>query len=192
MHLRPLTPAEASSIENTRAAYRAMWAKLKTLPPCAFVGGREDLDALDFIDYEGLDHPEGLQGAAIIWGGVIAATGALRWAVGDESHFVLTIDEGWPRTVVCPYSRVAELAHSQNPQYGKYEWAMEEAVLRLLDQGFSDEIEARLTALLSSDADGFLDRARPLIDRLLTDKQRRHEAKQREIRDELARRRGKR
>src|SRR5829696_3174810 len=89
MHIRPPTSAELQSIENTRRAYRTMWAKLIDVPQRAFDGGREDIDALDFIDYETGQHPKGLAGAAVIWGGVLAATGALSWAIGDEQHFVL-------------------------------------------------------------------------------------------------------
>lgn len=189
MHLRPLTPAELALIDGTRDAYRAMWAKYNTLPACPFDGGRGDVDALDFIDYEGLCHPEGAPGAAVMWGRVLVATGALHWAVGDEMQLVLTIDEGSPRTLIHPYARLAELDHSNYPHYGKHEWAMEEAVLRLLGQGFSDEIDARLAALLSPDEDCFLDRALPLIRRLLTEKGQRREERLRAARVELERRR---
>jgi hypothetical protein len=139
---------------------------LKNVPERRFDGGREDIDALDFIDYEAGEHPEGLAGAAVIWGGVLVATGALEWAVGDEQHFVLFTDVGYPRALIFPYARVAELNHSSGPQHGKYEWLLEEAVLRLSYLGFDQEVEEKLRALLDVEADGFFDFARRGIERL--------------------------
>ena len=86
MHIRPPSPTELESVEATRRAYREMWSRLKNVPERRFDGRREDIDALDFIDYEAGQHPEGLAGAAIIWGGVLASTGALSWAIDDEQH----------------------------------------------------------------------------------------------------------
>jgi hypothetical protein len=165
MNIRPPTSSELESIEATRRAYRAMWGKLKNVPERAFDGSRADIDALDFIDYESGDHPEGLAGAAVIWGGVLVGTGVLSWAVGDEQHFVLVGDPA-ERALIFPYARVAEINHSWGPQYGKYEWLLEEVVLRLTGLGFGAEHEAKLRAVLDVDEDGFFDFVRRGIERL--------------------------
>lgn len=154
MHIRPSTSAELDWIEATRRAYRAMWGKLKSVRRCGFEGGREDIEALDFIDYEAGSHPEGLAGAAVIWGGVLAATGVVSWAIGDEQHFVLVSDSECPRALVFPYARVAEIHCSSWPQFGKYEWLLEEAVLRLCAQGL--DVERKLRDLLRDRSDGFV------------------------------------
>lgn len=166
MHIRPLTSTELESIEATRRAYRAMWAKLKNVPERRFDGSREDIDALDFIDYEAGHHPDGLAGAAVIWGGVLASTGVLSWAIGDEQHWVLVGDPDWPRALIFPYARVAEINHSSGPQFGKYEWLLEEAVLRLICLSLSEEEAAKLQALMDVEPDGFLDFAKRGIARL--------------------------
>lgn len=168
MHIRPPIPTELESIEATRRAYRAMWPKLKNVPERRFDGGRDDIDALDFIDYEAGHHPEGLAGAAVIWGGVLASTGVLSWAIGDEQHWVLVGDPDYPRALIFPYARVAEINHSSGPQFGKYEWLLEEAVLRLAYLGFGDEEEAKLRALLVIESEGFFDFAKRGIARLDT------------------------
>jgi hypothetical protein len=173
MHIRPPKPTELESIEATRRAYRSMWAKLKNVPHRTFDGSREDIDALDFIDYEAGHHPEGLAGAAVMWGGVLAATGVLSWAIGDEQHFVLLGDPNYPKALVYPYARIAEINHSSVPQFGKYEWLLEEAVLRLTCLGFSELEEAKLRALLDVEPDGFFDFAKRGIDRLSKDPRRR-------------------
>jgi len=166
MHIRPPTSAELESIDMTRRAYRSMWTKLKNVPYRAFDGTREDIDALDFIDYEAGHHPEGLAGAAVIWGGVLAATGVLSWAVGDEQHFVLVGEPDYPRALIFPYARVSELAHSSAPQFGKYEWLLEEAVLRLSCLGFDDEAVGKLRSLLRVEPEDFFDFAQRGIERL--------------------------
>lgn len=157
--IRPATASELEVIESTRLAYRQMWATLREVPHRAFDGGREDINALDFIDYEAGHHPHGLAGAALIWGGVLASTGALQWAVGDNQHLVLVSSEVYPRAMIVPYARVAEIDHSSSPQYGKYDWLLEETVLRLYGLDFPPETHEKLKALLSPDAEGFLSHA---------------------------------
>ena len=164
--LRPLSSAERDSIEATRRAYRAMWVGLKQVPPRRFAGDPEDINALDFIDYEAGHHPQGLAGAAIIWGGVLAGAG-LSWAVGEGSQLFLvdTIDTPW--ATINPYARVAEINCSA-PQFGKYSWALEEAVLHVCSLPIAEHLAQRLGALLQSDPDkGFLLAAREQVEPLL-------------------------
>lgn len=166
MHIRLPTPLELESIESTRCAYRAMWAELKNVPERRFDGCRQDINALDFIDYEAGHHPEGLAGTAVIWGGVFAKTGLLSWAIGDEQHWVLVGDIDWPRALIFPYARVAEINHSAGPQFGKYEWLLEETILRLISLGVGEEEAAKLRALLVAESESFLDFAKGAIARL--------------------------
>jgi hypothetical protein len=147
-----------------------MWAKLRNVPRRNFDGSRDDINALDFIDYEADSHPEGLPGAAIIWGGVLAATGALSWAIGDEQHFVLVAASDYLSALIFPYARVAEIRHSSVPQFGKYEWLLEEAVLRLCNSGFDVDIEQKLRSLLDLNEGGFISNAKRGIESLLQDK----------------------
>jgi hypothetical protein len=145
-----------------------MWAKLTNVPERRFDGSREDIDALDFIDYEAGSHPEGLPGAAVIWGGVLASTGVLSWAIADEQHWVLIGDSDWEKALIFPYARVAEINHSSGPEPGmKYEWLLEEAALRLTCLVGEEEV-AKLRALLNIESDGFFDYAKRGMARLDT------------------------
>lgn len=167
MNIRPATSVELESIETTRRAYRDMWTspRFKDLPPCPFIGTREDIDALDFIDYElGGDHPKDLAGAALLWGGVLAATGVLSWAVADEQHLVLVGDPIYPRVLILPYARVEEINQSSVPQYGKYEWLLVDVVQCLMYSGFGPDAEEKLLALLSVDSGEFVESARRSLD----------------------------
>jgi len=151
MHLRPPTPSELEGIERTRQAYRAMWAELVNVPERRFEGDPEDIDTLNFIDYEAGDHPEGASGAAIIFGGVLVKTGLFEWAIGDETHLVLVTTTDYPRVMIYPYARMAEVEHSSWPAPGnaqRFDWLLEEVALRLWVGGICDDRLGPLLALV--------------------------------------------
>jgi hypothetical protein len=79
---------------------------------------------------------------------------------------VLVADSDYPRALVFPYARVSEINHSSGPQFGKYEWLLEEVMLRLMSLGFSEDDETKLLALMDVEADGFFDFAKRGIARL--------------------------
>lgn len=144
-----------------------MWSKLTDVPPRAFDGSPDDIAALDFIDYEAGHHPEGLAGAAVIWAGVLVATGALTWAIGDEQHWVLMADQVLPRALIFPYARIAELNQTIYPQYRKYQWLMDEAVMRLwMGGGFDDYTELKLLSQIDKHSQGYFDSAKHSIDEM--------------------------
>lgn len=143
-----------------------MWGKLQNVPSRAFEGGREDIDTLDFIDYEAGFHPEGDAGAAVIWGGVIVATGLLSWAVGDEKHFVLAnlIEPDFDRVMIIPYTRIAEVRPSFPRGNEMFNWLLEEAVLRLCMLNLDGTDSKKLLALLHPDNCSFRNRVRQWMD----------------------------
>lgn len=163
MYIRPPTSTEFESIETTREAYRKMWSKITNVPERRFDGSREDIDALDFIEYEAGHHPEGHAGAAIIWGGVLVSTGVVSWAIGNDQHWVLVGDPDYPKVLILPYARLTEISHTVT--FGKWKRLLDEAVFRLTSIGFSDEQEARLHALLKLESQ-FLNFAKRSIARL--------------------------
>lgn len=163
VQLRPPTSEELQSIEQSRRAYRALWANLKNVPHRAFDGSREDIDALDFIDYEGADHPEGLAGAARIWAGVFVNSGGLQWAVDGASELFVVDHVDAPRAAIHVRARLAEIRYSL-PQYGKHYWAFEEAVLHLCSLPVASGIQQKLRSLLDTESDeDFLYSARSQI-----------------------------
>lgn len=163
MNIRPPTTDELAVIESTRAAYRKMWGALINVPPRAFDGSRDDIRALDFIDYEAGHHPHDLFGAALLWGAVLVNTGAVIWAILDEHRYILVAPDDYPRILIDPYAHVVEIDNTSGPQFGKYEWLLEEVILRLCIQGLSEEVETKLKALLRPEVDGFLVSARQWI-----------------------------
>jgi hypothetical protein len=167
MYYRDATKEELEEVERVRVAYRRMWGKLANVPERRFDGSREDIDALDFIDYEAGHHPDGLRGAAIILGGVLVATGALSWAIGLNGDLVLVADPVYPRVLINICPRVEEINGSSHPQDGKYECILEEIILVLHHRGLDMEACENLRKLIDSRSSSFLgfaaDNARSLI-----------------------------
>jgi hypothetical protein len=154
MHLQPANSDQLAVIEAVGAEYREMWSSIRPPYACDFTGTRTDIDALDFIEYEAGHHPRGVFGAALIWGNVIAKTELLSWLVSESGDYLLGELE-YPRVLIWPLARTIEIEHS-SPQYGKYEWLLEEAVARCVVQGFSEEEENRLLRTLDPEVnDGF-------------------------------------
>lgn len=53
--LRQPTSAELQSISDQTAWVRQRWQRIPSIWHCNFDGGRDDLRALDYVEYEGLD-----------------------------------------------------------------------------------------------------------------------------------------
>lgn len=106
-------------------------------------------------------------GAALIWGNVIAKTGLLSWLVSDSGDSLLGSME-YPRFLIWPLARTLEIENTGVPQFGKYEWLMDEAVCRCLAQSdFSAEDENRLLALLDPEPDdGFCNAVPRAVERI--------------------------
>jgi hypothetical protein len=142
MQLRAPTTGELERVERAREAYRAMWARLRSVPERTFDGGREDIDALNFIDYEAGEHPQGTSGAAMIWGGVLVKTGLFMWAIADDHDLVLVTTLDYPQVTIFPYARLAEIENSSWPAPSnaqRFDWLLEEVVLRLCAGGISGD-----------------------------------------------------
>jgi hypothetical protein len=166
MNFRNPTAMEMQPITDAQEAYRKMWSSLKCVPPCEFAGDRTDIEILDFIDYEINTYPLGISGAALIWGNVLAInSGILFWMIDERQQLVLmTSEDDWPRVMIDPIARVAEINNSSVPQFGKYEWLLEETVLRLWSQGFKDDTKQRFQSLLDIEPDGFINSSKQWID----------------------------
>lgn len=149
-----------------------MWAKLRHVPERRFDGGRDDLDALHFIDYEAGSHPEGDGGAATIFGGVLVATGLFEWAVADDAHLVLLTTLDYPRVMIFPGARLAEAINSSWPApsgAGRFDWMLEEVVLRLCVGGIDGPHLRPVLALMGSGPTLYWDAAKKALDVLTSD-----------------------
>ena len=128
-----------------------MWSGLTSVPERTFDGGPEDLGTLNFIDYQAGEHPNGVLGAALIFGGVLVRTGVFDWAVGDDGHLVLVTRLDYPRVMIFPYARLAEVENSSWPATGmaqRFDWLLEEVIVRVHVGGIEGDHLRPLLALV--------------------------------------------
>ncbi|MFT3787265.1 MAG: hypothetical protein QM770_14025 [Tepidisphaeraceae bacterium] len=150
--VRELNEAERASIEATRQAYRDMWSAIPGDPPHQrFDGGPADIGALEFIEWEAGHHPQGLHGAAVIWAGVIEATGVLSWCIAGDSSIALRIRD-YPELLILPEARVAETMYAASSPDLHYHYLLEKTVIELFLRPLEDSEKAKLAGLLYRNA----------------------------------------
>ena len=146
------------AIKQAQAEFRESWSRIRQPPFAAeFSGDPQDIDALDFLDYEGIGYPTcGLEGAAIVWGEVLRKAVGLQWVVSTRGDFMLANVCVYPRMLVWPFARLFELRHRSTPQFGKYGWAMEQVVVECLLDGVPDDVKPHLFGLISPEYEGYV------------------------------------
>jgi hypothetical protein len=140
-------------LRMTREEFRAHWLSFQNMPfDCLFAGAIEDIVALDFLNYEGLGYPPScLEGAALIWGNVLATQLGMTWATWSGSELLLEHSEPGSRVTIWPFARVLETHEQSHPQFGKFAWLLGRAIRDLLQDGnLSDEAEAWARGILKN------------------------------------------
>jgi len=155
MALRPATPQELEAVRAAQDEFRVYWESIRPLFPCAFEGTSIDIDALDYLDYEGLRYPScGQAGASLVWGNVIATQMPFRWFF-DEDLGGLVLRSQVRGLTVWPFGRVYESQRSAETQFDKYRRLSEWVVLQSLGLHLvGDEDRPRLLALLGDQNPG--------------------------------------
>jgi hypothetical protein len=159
--------AELDPVRSVLEEYRSHWDGHRPPFACAFEGTATDLDALDYLDYEIGLPASGLWGAAIVWGGVIAANGPFRWHLDDDAGFILrSADDA--SLVLWPYGRVFEGQWGPVPRGGWFWRRFEEAVLEILAARLLDDSDERrlLDLVTERDPSDYLDRVGSAVERL--------------------------
>ena len=158
MTLRNATPEELGAVESAVLEFRQCWAARRPPYPCPFEGTREDIGALDYMDYE-LGFPaSGLFGAALVWGNVLQRCGPFRWLISDRGDYLLGgVEHEWPRLILWPFARLFEADNSSVPQFGKYHWLTEKAVVDCLAHGLGVEGARKLLSLLDLEQGSYAD-----------------------------------
>ncbi len=147
----PASSRDLEGVASAIAEFKAYWETIRPRPPfpCSFEGTQQDIDALDYFDYEGLPYPpSGIAGAALIWGNVTTRQAGFRWHL-DEYGDLLLCPPGEPSLAIWPYARVVEIQHGARPQFGKYKWLMEQVIVECLGLATMDRAdEARLIGMI--------------------------------------------
>jgi hypothetical protein len=144
---------DLAAIEQAAAEYRSFWSSFPSMPfPAPFNGGIEDIDALDYLDYEGLGGPPGgIEAAALTWGQVLAHQTGLQWVRCSIGGLWLRAEDPACGAVsLWPLARVAEIQSRSSPQFDKFE-VLTERVLRECLEGFilDGEVSERMERFLA-------------------------------------------
>jgi hypothetical protein len=154
MGLRLATPHELDAVRSALDEFRAHWESIGPVFPCSFEGTGADIDALDYLDYEGLKYPSsGQAGAALVWGNVVATQLPFRWFLDDElAGLVLRSQSCGLGLTIRPFGRIYESQRSAETQFDKYRWLLESVVLQALGLHLVEEQDRpRLLALLGGE-----------------------------------------
>jgi len=134
----PATAADLAEVAAAGAEFRRHWESFQNMQPTpAFVGGVADIDALGYLEYEGLGLPGGgLPALALVWGNVLAVQAGLRWvrAKGEGCGGLWLGGAEWGPALLWPYARLAESRARGNPQYSKDSTLMMWVVEELIEQ----------------------------------------------------------
>ncbi|MDB5330221.1 MAG: hypothetical protein JWP03_1372 [Phycisphaerales bacterium] len=143
-----------TAVEQAQAEFRNVWNQLKPPPFAApFTGEAVDIRAMDYLDYEGIDDPPcGIEGAALVWGEVLRRAADMRWVMSYRGDLMLASSD--ESMLMCPFPRVFEVKRRSIPQFGKYQWAMEQAIVELIVCDRGEELIRRLLSRIPPDEDG--------------------------------------
>lgn len=137
MYTSPATATQLAQVTRALEEFRAHWQSFRAMPsPGAFAGGLEDVQALDYLDYEGLRYPSSdLDGAALVWGNVLVQKLGLTWVADYNGNLLLAHDSPGRRITVWPFARILEVQERSGPQFGKYGWLLNQVIRDLLQNG---------------------------------------------------------
>ncbi|MDB6124721.1 MAG: hypothetical protein JWQ71_3714 [Pedosphaera sp.] len=137
MYISPATEAQLAPINTALAELREHWRSFKHMPfACEFAGTIENVDALDYLDYEGLSYPRSdIDGAALVWGNVLAKQLGMIWGMSYHGDLLLRHNSPGNCITVWPYARVLEVQERDLPRYGRYAWLLDRVIHDCLQFG---------------------------------------------------------
>jgi hypothetical protein len=126
MYLSPATKTDLAPLAIALNQFRTLWNSLRNPPlHCEFLGTFDDIRALDFLDYEGHRYPSSdLEGAALVWGNVLAHQIGFKWMLSYRGDLLLNLDLVDRQLTVWPFARVLESRALMPPQFGKYDYIL--------------------------------------------------------------------
>lgn len=158
--------AELAVVKDAQTAFRERWESIRPPFQATFNGAIEDVHALDYMDYEGIEFPApGLELAALVCGEVVRRAAGLEWVITYRGDWFIASQEECPASVaICPLARLHELACAGAPASAKHHWFVQRAALDcLLTSG--REREPAIGQLIDRE-DGYLARLQDLLQRL--------------------------
>lgn len=159
---------ELKRLGDAVKALKSYWRQMEGVSKTTFEGDITDIVALDYLDYEGIGYPgTDIEGASLVWGEVIRRNVGLKWVVTYRSDLMLsTPDDDWPKMVIWPFARIFELHQRDFPQFGKFQWALEQVIVDCLASSYPIDDQERLVTLLRADRMEYIPRIASIVRQL--------------------------
>ncbi len=165
----PPSAEDRARVEAALRICREAWGSILNPPfPAAFDGSMNDVEALDYADYEGLSlRGVGLEEAALVCGETLRRAAGLEWAVSYRGDWLLAWD---PREfspfAVNPLARLHELECGGGLRgHGVHAWFVRQAAFEIWPFLESEERRREVRGLFETDV-VFLDRAAAALEAL--------------------------
>lgn len=165
-----------TQVANAQKIYQHYWPSISPPHPCDFVGTYQDVDALDYLHYEGIEFAEGgLFGVSLVWGDALRHHLGLEWCAHDDPRLFypcLRSPETFPSFSLHPYPAVCEALSRSSPQFGKLTFAFEKVLLDvwlmlgLFDADKEHKLQQEIVALVDFDDEGFMRYGKDALDEL--------------------------
>ncbi len=132
------SPQELEAVSNAAKAFRDKWTSIRPPFPAAFEGSVTDIKAIDYMEYEGIDFPQGgIEVAALVCGEVLRRAAGLEWVISWRGDwFVASPEDRCHSVAICPLARLHEIECGGGPSgYGMYMWFIQKAAFDCLLAG---------------------------------------------------------
>lgn len=158
----PMPEAELVALERAASAFREAW-RVKSPPfAAAFDFTRRDVEAIDYMDYEGLTFPEcGTDGAVLIVAEVVRRAAGVGWFMSYRGEWVLAERGDFGGVAVSPRARFHEYECGRGTQDGNYLNLMAELALECLGAEGGEGVLA-----LFPEGSEYFERLRTRLDRM--------------------------
>jgi hypothetical protein len=159
----PMPEAELVAIGRAACAFREAWGRV-TSPPfaAAFDFTRRDVEAIDYMDYEGLAFPEcGTDGAVLIVAEVVRRAAGVGWFMSYRGEWVLAEKGDFGGVAVAPRARFHEYECGRGTQDGNYLDLMAELALECVGAEGGEGVLA-----LFPEGSEYFERLRKRLDRM--------------------------
>ncbi len=147
--------SELAAVATAQKAFRDRCESKKLPYSVAFDGSIDDVDALDYMVYEGIGFPSpALENSAFICGEVVRRAAALEWVISYRGDWLIASpEEGFSSIAICPLARLHELECAGGPTRAvKHLWFVQQAALECL-LCCGAEREPMIRELLAGDGD---------------------------------------
>jgi hypothetical protein len=159
----PMPESELVAIDRAARAFRDAWGRVESPPFAAkFDFTRRDVEAIDYMDYEGLPFPAcGTDGAVLIVAEVVRRAAGVAWFMSFRGDWVLAERGDFTSVAVAPRARFHEYYCGRGTQDGNYLNLMAELALECVGAQRGDGVLA-----LFPEGNEYFERLRKRLDRM--------------------------